>query len=177
MWPRGFLCQSHETVDRAGSRNTTLVPFSFSSVVKVSESAVSVWMDQLNAGLSLDSLSPGLHTSLSPSLVQTCLSDSCSALTVSVVGFSVRLTEHEWFGGRRGHSRVSRIQSSVYEEWSVQKSSSSLQYWSWTLRRRVGACLCCKLVFKMILLLCLWEQLHWAAAFPLTQQSFSEDSP
>lgn len=100
---------------------------------------------------------------LGASLVQTCLSDSCSALTVSVVGFSVRLTEHERFGGRRGHSRVSRIQPSVYEERSVQKSSSRLQYWSWTLRQRVRACLCCKLMSKMILLLCLWEQLRWAA--------------
>lgn len=89
MWPRGFLWESHETesistVDRAGSINTALVPFSFSSAVKVSESAVSlwaggeIWRDQLNAGLSLDLLSSDLHTSLSPSFGR----ESCTDLFV-----------------------------------------------------------------------------------------------
>lgn len=76
--------ESISTVDRAGSRNTALVPFSFSSVVKVSESAVplwaggEIWKDQLNAGLSLDSLSSDRHTSLFPSLGR----ESCTDLFV-----------------------------------------------------------------------------------------------
>lgn len=42
--------------------------------------------------------------------------DSCFSLAVSVAGFTLRLTEDEWFGGRAGQSRVSSTQLSVSKE-------------------------------------------------------------
>ena len=47
-------------------------------------------------------------------------------------------SEDEWLcGGRGGQSRASRVQLSVHEEWPVQKWSSILQWWTWTLRHKV----------------------------------------
>lgn len=41
--------------------------------------------------------------------------------------------------------KVSRIQLSISEEWLVQRLSSILQYWIWTLTHKVRECCCCSL--------------------------------
>ena len=60
----------------------------------------------------------------------------CSELTVHVSPLG---PEDECLcGGRVGPSRTSRIRLSVCEQWLVQRWSSRLQYWTWTIRHKVS---------------------------------------